>query len=693
MSPLRRCAQRIGPITYCFWVIMVIGSASTGNDTILQYIIQNQHELQTILMENRHNEEFIDGLTLGSVDNSYDGEYIDIGQTRFNTLFWFSGFNIIKRECLACEDIYKVIYYRRFTQLSSFDVYGLMKEWTSTDNLLGTDFGLYSTLQDALSDSNRWQWCNYDSDNVGAFLDCGPDLSSRLLCQFTADLSTWDEARKYYQGECVKPAKFSIYVRALAVSILQQNDALADTQASILENQESMGSLLITATDKGDEIFETLVAADKVNDAMFMQMMQPQNRDFIEVLTLGSVDNSYYGQSIDVEQTPFNTMFRFSRFNIIKRECLACEDDYKVIYYRRFTQLSSFDVYGLMKEWTSTDNLLGTDFGLYSTLQGALSDMNCWQSCHYDLENVGAFFDCAQEPDNVAHCQYTADMSTWDAQWWDEERVNGPCVKPTKFSIYVGDGNIGNTVHGKNEMVEVSRYRSGVQNDYMMVTSQNAASFHYAGNTDYYAQPGVLFKLLRSYEPHTVPLFRKYSVACYCDHMVTTVENETEGVYVMDRLLGFCYQNQWVQDNLIPIRRLYDTVDVDHVTAVDEDDIDNLKEQRYNLDWGTDGILCYAYAATYNADSSSVVPAMPVLPVIGRIANDGKAAKPKDDDGDDYVVIKIGMKELYVLGMSVAVFLGVFSFMCAMLISKRSIGDHKYNVVKYMDSETELDPQ
>eukprot|EP01083_Nonionella_stella_P153004 491082_1 len=472
MSPLRRCAQRIGPITYCFWVIMVIGSASTGNDTILQYIIQNQHELQTILMENRHNEEFIDGLTLGSVDNSYDGEYIDIGQTRFNTLFWFSGFNIIKRECLACEDIYKVI------------------------------------------------------------------------------------------------------------------------------------------------------------------------------------------------------------------------------YYRRFTQLSSFDVYGLMKEWTGTSNQLGTDFGLYSTLQGALSDMNCWQSCHYDLENVGAFFDCAPEPDNVAHCQYTADMSTWDAQWWDEERVNGPCVKPTKFSIYVGDGNIGNTVHGKNEMVEVSRYRSGVQNDYMMVTSQNAASFHYAGNTDYYAQPGVLFKLLRSYEPHTVPLFRKYSVACYCDHMVTTVENETEGVYVMDRLLGFCYQNQWVQDNLIPIRRLYDTVDVDHVTAVDEDDIDNLKEQRYNLDWGTDGILCYAYAATYNADSSSVVPAVPVLPVIGRIANDGKAAKPKDD-GDDYVVIniKIGMKELYVLGMSVAVFLGVFSFMCAMLISKRSIGDHKYNVVKYMDSETELDPQ
>eukprot|EP01083_Nonionella_stella_P208147 755601_1 len=139
---------------------------TAGNDAILQNtknIIQNQHELQAQLMEN---EDFIEGLTLGSVDNSYGGESIDIGQTRFNTIFRFSGFNIIKRECLACDDYFKVIYYRRFTQLSSFDVYGVMKEWTSADNVLGTDFGLYSTLQDALSDINRWQSCNYDVVNV-----------------------------------------------------------------------------------------------------------------------------------------------------------------------------------------------------------------------------------------------------------------------------------------------------------------------------------------------------------------------------------------------------------------------------------------------------------------------------------------------------------------------------------------------
>eukprot|EP01083_Nonionella_stella_P208149 755603_1 len=238
---------------------------------------------------------------------------------------------------------------------------------------------------------------------------------------------------------CVKPAKFSIYVGALAetqvsiqqqndaiqqqndalsdaqVSIQKQNDALAETQVSIQKQNDAIAEAQVSIQQQNDAMSSLLEATDKGNDATFMHMMQHQNGDFIEVLTLGSVDNSYYGESIDIEQTPFNTMFRFNRFNIIKRECLACFDAFKVIYYRRFTQLSSFDVYGSMKLWTSTNNELGTDFGLYSTLQDALSDMNRWVSCNYDAVNVGAFLDCYPDSDTGwTGCQFTADLFTWD---------------------------------------------------------------------------------------------------------------------------------------------------------------------------------------------------------------------------------------------------------------------------------------
>ena len=52
--------------------------------------------------------------------------------------------------------------------------------WTSTDNILGTNFNLYSSLQDALNDINPWLFCNYDDYSFrgigkSAFLDCGPE--------------------------------------------------------------------------------------------------------------------------------------------------------------------------------------------------------------------------------------------------------------------------------------------------------------------------------------------------------------------------------------------------------------------------------------------------------------------------------------------------------------------------------------
>ena len=59
--------------------------------------------------------------------------------------------------------------------LHSFDLYSYTDNWFSENNILGTDFNLYSTLEDAINDNNRWTFCNYDDPNIGMFRDCGPN--------------------------------------------------------------------------------------------------------------------------------------------------------------------------------------------------------------------------------------------------------------------------------------------------------------------------------------------------------------------------------------------------------------------------------------------------------------------------------------------------------------------------------------
>ena len=159
-------------------------------------------------------DPWVDALTLGYPNNEYLGEYHDIGQTEFNRIFREeSSYHIIKRECSTCLATHQYIYYRRFTMIDTFDVYNLMKLFTSTNNAINTDFKLYSTLDDAILDTNAWSYCNYDdiTYGIGAFRDCGP--SGFVGCQITGDkdVSGWS---RYNCGTAhgMHDTKFSIYV-------------------------------------------------------------------------------------------------------------------------------------------------------------------------------------------------------------------------------------------------------------------------------------------------------------------------------------------------------------------------------------------------------------------------------------------------------------------------------------------------
>eukprot|EP01084_Bolivina_argentea_P152367 265810_1 len=125
------------------------------------------------------NFDFTVGLTLGRTHYSEENgniQNIDKGSIFFNSIFHNSTHHIIKRECRECSQLsHEIIYYKRLTFVETFDVYNAMIHWQSSHNELGTDFQLYSTLQDALNDNNPWLYCNYD-DAPGAFRDCGPTV-------------------------------------------------------------------------------------------------------------------------------------------------------------------------------------------------------------------------------------------------------------------------------------------------------------------------------------------------------------------------------------------------------------------------------------------------------------------------------------------------------------------------------------
>lgn len=68
------------------------------------------------------------------------------------------------------------VWYRRYTSPETFESYNyLTSYWYSDDNTMANDdFGLYSSLSDAINDVNEWTYCNYDDCSVGFPRDCGP---------------------------------------------------------------------------------------------------------------------------------------------------------------------------------------------------------------------------------------------------------------------------------------------------------------------------------------------------------------------------------------------------------------------------------------------------------------------------------------------------------------------------------------
>jgi hypothetical protein len=96
--------------------------------------------------------------------------FVDLVEGRCN--------KIVRRICDSCsEESHRNIYYKRITPIpASLNFLELFKsQWVSCPgNILNIDFRLYSSYEDAVNDTNRWNYCNYNKAGVGFPRECGP---------------------------------------------------------------------------------------------------------------------------------------------------------------------------------------------------------------------------------------------------------------------------------------------------------------------------------------------------------------------------------------------------------------------------------------------------------------------------------------------------------------------------------------
>ena len=100
---------------------------------------------------------------------------------------------ILRRRCQDCRTSHKDIYYKRYDDNGlpdDFDLLWVVKNhwFDEPHNIFKVDFNLFSTYEDALSDSNAWNFCNFNIPMIGFPRDCGP--TGRVHNQYNAFIET-----------------------------------------------------------------------------------------------------------------------------------------------------------------------------------------------------------------------------------------------------------------------------------------------------------------------------------------------------------------------------------------------------------------------------------------------------------------------------------------------------------------------
>lgn len=99
-----------------------------------------------------------------------------VGDTRFRELINASANKIVYRHCDDCDSQATNIYYKRNSDLPpvKYDFMNMFQNyWSDEYNVMGTDFSLHSTYNDAVAGINAWKYCNFNKAKRGFPRDCG----------------------------------------------------------------------------------------------------------------------------------------------------------------------------------------------------------------------------------------------------------------------------------------------------------------------------------------------------------------------------------------------------------------------------------------------------------------------------------------------------------------------------------------
>ncbi len=100
-----------------------------------------------------------------------------VTQSTYDQLF--NAMGVMYRFCANCMSSHQFIYYKRLSSLVGFSAYqNSQVTWSSSSNVLNTDFSLYSSFSDLFYNIRRWTACNYGATGRGFPNDCGPSAMS-----------------------------------------------------------------------------------------------------------------------------------------------------------------------------------------------------------------------------------------------------------------------------------------------------------------------------------------------------------------------------------------------------------------------------------------------------------------------------------------------------------------------------------
>ena len=155
---------------------------ASRNGNIDEYITGDCDDvLAAKLAESDYEESEVEWVNVAGKGRMYEDYMSD---EEFRSIWADSSNKILRRRCNNCVDSHKDIYYRRLNDANGelpegLDLLHIVKDaWFSSPNIenhdFNVDFALYSTYANAVADTNRWQSCDFNTENVGFPHNCGP---------------------------------------------------------------------------------------------------------------------------------------------------------------------------------------------------------------------------------------------------------------------------------------------------------------------------------------------------------------------------------------------------------------------------------------------------------------------------------------------------------------------------------------